>query len=50
MMKGYIYDKNKNFVLMDGTGKITIQDTIKANMIPYQNIRKIGRASCRERV
>ena len=40
MMKGYIYDKNKNFVLMDGTGKITIQDTIKANMIPYQNMKK----------
>ena len=40
MMKGYIYDKNKNFVLMDGTGKITIKDTIKANMIPYQNMKK----------
>ncbi|WP_304948167.1 hypothetical protein [Streptococcus sinensis] len=40
MMKGYIYDKNKNFVLMDGTGKITIKDTIKVNMIPYQNMKK----------
>lgn len=25
---------------MDGTGKITIKDTIKANMIPYQNMKK----------
>lgn len=40
MMEGYIYDKNKNFVLMDGTGKTTIKDTIKANMIPYQNMKK----------
>ncbi len=40
MMKGYIYDKNKNFVLMDGTGEFTILDTIKANMLPYQNMKK----------
>ena len=25
---------------MDGTGKTTIKDTIKANMIPYQNMKK----------
>ncbi|KXT82700.1 hypothetical protein STRDD11_01773 [Streptococcus sp. DD11] len=40
MMEGYLYDKHKNFVLMDGTGKITLKDTIEADMIPYRTIKK----------